>query len=65
MMHTLGLGASMVDAGLREIEISFRGFSRVSRRDPEQELPDVDLPEGERDAALRREAARRMLGEHP
>jgi hypothetical protein len=52
-----------MEARLREIEIFFRRISRVSRADPDRELPDVDLPDRERDAALEREATRRWLRE--
>ena len=62
-MHWFGLGPSIMEARLREVEISFRRISLVSRRDPDQELPEVDLPDGERDAALEREATRRWLKE--
>jgi len=62
-MHWFGLGPSVMEARLREIEIFFRRISRVSRADPDRELPGVDLPDGERDAALEREATRRWLKE--
>ncbi|MEX1254000.1 MAG: hypothetical protein WEE64_06645 [Dehalococcoidia bacterium] len=62
-MHWFGLGPSTMEARLREVEIFFRRVSRVSHRDPDQELPEVDLPDGERDAALEREATRRWLKE--
>jgi hypothetical protein len=48
---------------LRELEFSVRRMFRISREDPEAELPDVELPAGHQESALRREAARRMISE--
>lgn len=48
---------------LRELEFSMLRLFRISREDPEGELPLVDLPETEQRDAVRREAARRMLAE--
>jgi len=45
---------------LRELEHLARGWGRVSRDDPDRELPDVELSDHERQAALDREAARRF-----
>lgn len=62
-MHWFGLGPSSMEARLREVEIFFRRISRVSRANPDRELPDVDLPDRERHAALEREATRRWMKE--
>lgn len=48
---------------LRELEFSVLRMFRISREDPEDELPDVELPAGHQESALRREAARRMISE--
>ena len=63
-MHWFGLGPSAMEARLRQVEVFFvPRISGVSRRDPDQELPEVDLPDWERAAALQREADRRWLRE--
>lgn len=48
---------------MRELEFSVRGMFRVSRKEPEGELPQVDLSDAEQRGAVRREAARRMMTE--
>ena len=40
---------------LRELEFSVRRMFRVSRKEPEGELPDVDLSDAEQKGAVRRE----------
>ena len=57
------LGGSGLSIRLRELEFSLRGMFRVSRKEPEGELPEVDLSDEERRSAVRREAARRMITE--
>ncbi len=57
------LGGSSVSIRLRELEFSIRGMFRVSRKEPEGELPEVDLSDAEQRGAVRREAARRMITE--
>ncbi|MEX0787024.1 MAG: hypothetical protein WD939_10345 [Dehalococcoidia bacterium] len=47
----------------RELEHVARRLRLVSRDEPEEELRDVELPDGEQRAALRREAARRVVTE--
>jgi hypothetical protein len=44
----------------RELEHFVRRGLRISREDPEDELPHAELSGGEQQAALRREAARRV-----
>ena len=48
---------------MRELEFSVRRMFRVSRKEPEGELPEVDLSDAEQRGAVRREAARRMITE--
>ncbi len=60
MMEWLGGGWSI---RLRELEFSVRRMFRVSRKEPEGELPEVDLSDPEQRGAVRREAARRMITE--
>ena len=48
---------------LRELEFSVRRMFRVSRKEPDGELPEVDLSDAEQMGAARREAARRMITE--
>jgi hypothetical protein len=61
-MHLFGFGALLaVEAGAREMEVIMRARNRASRQAPDRELPAVDLPDGERVAALEREATRRWL----
>jgi len=47
----------------RELEHFVRRGLHTSRADPEDELPNAELPDGEQQAALRREAARRVVTE--
>ena len=46
---------------MRELEFAVRRMFRVSRKEPEGELPEVDLSDAEQKGAVRREAARRMI----
>ena len=62
-MDFAGLGGGGWTVRLRELEFSVRRMFRVSREDPEGELPQVDLPDSEQQHAVRREAARRMITE--
>ncbi len=62
-MDSLGLGGGIWTARMRELEFSVRGMFRISRKDPEGELPEVDLSDAEQRGAVRREAARRMITE--
>ena len=48
---------------MRELEFSVRRMFRVSCKEPEGELPEVDLSDAEQKGAVRREAARRMIAE--
>ena len=48
---------------MRELEFSVRRMFHVSRKEPEGELPEVDLSDAEQQGAVRREAARRMIAE--
>ena len=56
----MGLGLGSAVARLRELEFLVHGWSRISRRDPDQELPEVELSDHERNAALEREISRRL-----
>ncbi len=58
-----GLGGGVWSIRFRELELSVRNMFRVSRKDPEGELPEVDLSDAEQMGAVRREAARRMITE--
>ena len=62
-MNWLGIGVvgSGWELRFRELEHLVRRLFHVSRQDPEQELPGLELSDGERLAALRREATRRMV----
>lgn len=62
-MDFAGLGGGGWTVRLRELEFSVRRMFRVSRKNPEQELPQVDLSDLEQQDAVRREAARRMITE--
>lgn len=62
-MDFAGLGGGGWTVRLRELEFSVRRMFRVSREDPEEALPQVDLPNSEQQGAVRREAARRMIME--
>ena len=57
------LGGGGWSARFRELELSVRNMFRVSRKEPEGELPEVDLSDAEQQGAVRREAARRMITE--
>ena len=59
----MGLGGVAWDVRFREVEFFVRRLFHIARRDPEWELPESELSDGERRAAIGREAARRMLGE--
>lgn len=58
-----GLGGGVWSIRFRELELSVRNMFRVSREEPEGELPEVDLSDAEQMGAVRREAARRMITE--
>ena len=62
-MDFAGLGGGGWTVRLRELEFSVRRMFRVSRKNPEQELPQVDLSDLEQQDAVHREAARRMITE--
>ncbi|MDP3767715.1 MAG: hypothetical protein U1B78_07450 [Dehalococcoidia bacterium] len=64
-MNWVGLGVLGAgwDLRLREMEHLIRRIFHGTRQEPERELPDVEIADGERLAALHREAARRMLAE--
>ncbi len=62
-MDFAGLGGAAWSVRLRELEFSVRRIFRISRKDPEEELPQVDLSDSEQQHAVRREAARRMITE--
>ncbi len=62
-MDFTGLGGGAWSVRLRELEFSVRRIFRISRKDPEEELPQVDLSDSEQQDAVRREAARRMITE--
>ncbi len=57
------LGGNGWTVRLRELEFSVRGMFRASRKEPEGELPEVDLSDAEQRGAVRREAARRVIVE--
>ena len=58
-MNWLGLGVIK----LRELEHFGRRIREVARSEPEAELPDVEISDGEQRAALRREADQRWFQE--
>lgn len=60
-MNWLGLGVWAVQ--FRELELFVRRLRHISRREPSQELPDVEISEHEQQRALRRAAAGRWLQE--
>ncbi len=62
-MDFAGLGGVPGSVRLRELEFSVRRMFRISRNDPEEELPQVDLSGSEQHDAVCREAARRMITE--
>ena len=59
----IGLGGIAWDVRFREVEIFVRRLFHRARRDPEGELPEAELSDGEGQAAIGREAARRFLRE--
>ena len=59
----MGLGGVAWDVRFREVEFFVRRLFHVARRGPEEELPEAELSDAERRAAIGREAARRLLGE--
>ena len=63
MMDLGAFGGSAWKIKQRELEYTIRTKFRTSREDPKQELPDVDLPAGQQEGAVRREASRRMITE--
>ena len=62
-MEWSGLGGSGWTFRLRELEFSVRRMFRISRKNPEGELPQVDLSDAEQKDAVRLEAARRVMME--
>ena len=62
-MNWSGLGLGGWEIRFRELEHIVRRLLHSSREDPEHDLPDVELSDGEQQAALRREVARRTLVE--
>ena len=64
-MHWSGMGLGGVAWGVRfrEVEFFVRRLFHIARRDPEEELPESELSDGEQPAAIGREAARRLIGE--
>lgn len=62
-MDWAGLGGSGWTIRLRELEFSVRRMFWISRDDPDEALPEVDLADAEQQGAVRREAARRMTME--
>ena len=63
MMDLGAFGGSGWKIKMRELEYSIRTRFRTLRDDPSNELPDVDLPAGQQDGAIRREASRRVITE--
>jgi len=59
----IGVAGNAWELCFRELEHLARRLPHISRLDPEQELLDVELPEVEQRAAVRREAARRTMVE--
>ena len=62
-MNWLGLGISAWVIRLRELEHFGWRIGRVSRSEPEAELPDAEISDGEQREALRRAADQRWLRE--
>lgn len=64
-MNWLGIGpaAGGWELRFRELEQFVRRLLHISRRDPERDLPDVELSDGEQRAAVCREVARRTVAE--
>ena len=63
MMDLSAFGGSAWKIKQRELEYSIRTRFRTSREQPGKELPDVELPAGQQEGAVRREASRRMITE--
>lgn len=59
----MGLGGVAWDVRFREVDHFVRRLFHIARRDPEEELPEAELSDGEQRAAIGREAARRLIGE--
>jgi len=57
----LGAGWGGLALHFHELQHYVRGWGRVSHRDPDQRLPDVEISDSERQNALDREFARRTL----
>ena len=57
-----GVGGHNLALHFRELEHYVRAWGRVVRREPDRELPDVELSEHDRRAALERETSRRAWG---
>lgn len=62
-MDLTGVMGGSWSVRFRELELFVRRGLRMSREDPEDELPHAELSDGEQQAALRREAARRVVTE--
>ena len=62
-MNWLGLGLTAWTIRLRELEHFVRRTRGVSRSEPEAELPDVEISDGEQREALRRAADQRWFEE--
>lgn len=62
-MNWLGLGVNAWVIRLRELEHFGRRIRDGSRREPEAELPEVEISDGEQREALRRAADQRWLQE--
>lgn len=59
----MGLGGIAWDVRFREVEFFVRRLIHIPRRAPDEALPESELSDAERRAAIGREAARRVLGE--
>ena len=57
----MGMGWGNLALHFHELQHYVRGWGRVSRRAPDQDLPEVELSDRERHDALEREFARRAL----
>lgn len=57
----LGMGWGSLALYFHELQHYVRSWGRVPRRDPDHDLPDVEISDSERRDALDREFARRAL----
>ena len=60
---SLGIAGGFWGLRFREMEHLMRHLFNMPHRDPKGELPGAEIPDGEQRAAVRREAARRMITE--